>query len=288
MRISQKKRMKALTIREANQKLIETLLDKGFKEASSDVALLMEYIADIKRNDLFLYGDKELSKENWEKLDDALKKRMTGMPVQYITGYQNFMGLEFMVNENVLIPMQDTEILVEEILKLGYSGIDILDMCTGSGCILLSLLKYIYGSKGLGVDISKDALEIAKKNSESLSIPADFICSDLFNELSLDNKFDLIVSNPPYIKSHVINELMREVKDYEPHLALDGDEDGLKFYRIIVDKAKDYLRKDGMLYFEIGYDQGEAVRALMTNAGFKDVCVVKDLAALDRVVFGRK
>lgn len=288
MRISQKKRMKALTIREANQKLIETLLDKGFNEASSDVALLMEYIADIKRNDLFINGDKELSKENWEKLDDALKKRMTGMPVQYITGYQNFMGLEFMVNENVLIPRQDTEILVEEILKLGYSGIDILDMCTGSGCILLSLLKYIYGSKGLGVDISKDALEIAKKNSESLSIPADFICSDLFNELSLDNKFDLIVSNPPYIKSHVINELMREVKDYEPHLALDGDEDGLKFYRIIVDKAKDYLRKDGMLYFEIGYDQGEAVRALMTNAGFKDVCVVKDLAALDRVVFGRK
>ena len=266
---------------------VDTLNKSGFAEAESDSRLIFEYIAGIDRVKLTLEGDRELEPGIEEKLKAALAKRLTHMPVQYITGYQNFMGLEFMVSKDVLIPRMDTEILVEEVLRLGLSNVRVLDICTGSGCILLSILKYVYGSSGVGVDISDDALGVAKANSEALGIDATFIKSDMFENIPKDERFDIVVSNPPYIRSDVIGTLMSEVKDYEPLLALDGSEDGLKFYRIIADRAPEYLNNGGMLFLEIGYDQGAEVSALLSAAGFMDVEVIKDLSGLDRVVSGR-
>ena len=266
---------------------VDTLNKSGFAEAESDSRLIFEYIAGIDRVKLTLEGDRELEPGVEEKLKAALDKRLTHMPVQYITGYQNFMGLEFMVSKDVLIPRMDTETLVEEVLRLGLSNVRVLDICTGSGCILLSILKYVYGSSGVGVDISDDALGVAKANSEALGIDATFIKSDMFENIPKDERFDIVVSNPPYIRSDVIGTLMSEVKDYEPLLALDGSEDGLKFYRIIADRAPEYLNNGGMLFLEIGYDQGAEVSALLSAAGFMDVEVIKDLSGLDRVVSGR-
>lgn len=266
---------------------VDTLSKSGFAEAESDSRLIFEYIAGIDRVKLTLDGDMELEPDAEEKLKEALDKRLTHMPVQYITGYQNFMGLEFKVTEDVLIPRMDTETLVEEVLRLGLSNVRVLDLCTGSGCILLSILKYVYGSSGVGVDISDGALRVAGANSEALGIDATFIKSDMFESIPRDERFDIIVSNPPYIKSNVIETLMSEVKDYEPMSALDGSADGLRFYRIIADRAPEFLNKGGMLFVEIGYDQGEEVSALITEAGFTDVQVIKDLSGLDRVVSGR-
>ncbi|MBS7329462.1 MAG: peptide chain release factor N(5)-glutamine methyltransferase [Lachnospiraceae bacterium] len=266
---------------------VDTLNKSGFAEAESDSRLIFEYIAGIDRVKLTLEGDRELEPGIEEKLKAALAKRLTHMPVQYITGYQNFMGLEFMVSKDVLIPRMDTETLVEEVLRLGLSNVRVLDICTGSGCILLSILKYVYGSSGVGVDISDGALGVAKANSEALGIDATFIKSDMFENIPKDERFDIVVSNPPYIRSDVIGTLMSEVKDYEPLLALDGSEDGLKFYRIIADRAPEYLNNGGMLFLEIGYDQGAEVSALLSAAGFMDVEVIKDLSGLDRVVSGR-
>ena len=266
---------------------VDTLNKSGFDEAESDSRLIFEYIAGIDRVKLTLEGDRELEPGVEEKLKAALAKRLTHMPVQYITGYQNFMGLEFMVSKDVLIPRMDTETLVEEVLRLGLSNVRVLDICTGSGCILLSILKYVYGSSGVGVDISDGALGVAEANSEALGIDATFIKSDMFENIPKDEHFDIVVSNPPYIRSDVIGTLMSEVKDYEPLLALDGSEDGLKFYRIIADRAPEYLNNGGMLFLEIGYDQGAEVSALLTAAGFTDVEVIKDLSGLDRVVSGR-
>ena len=266
---------------------VDTLNKSGFDEAESDSRLIFEYIAGIDRVKLTLEGDRELEPGIEEKLKAALAKRLTHMPVQYITGYQNFMGLEFMVSKDVLIPRMDTEILVEEVLRLGLSNVRVLDICTGSGCILLSILKYVYGSSGVGVDISDGALGVAKANSEALGIDATFIKSDMFENIPKDERFDIVVSNPPYIRSDVIGTLMSEVKDYEPMSALDGSADGLRFYRIIADRAPEFLNKGGMLFVEIGYDQGEEVSALITEAGFTDVQVMKYLSGLDRVVSGR-
>ena len=266
---------------------VDTLNKSGFAEAESDSRLIFEYIAGIDRVKLTLEADRELEPGVEEKLKAALDMRLTHMPVQYITGYQNFMGLEFMVSKDVLIPRMDTETLVEEVLRLGLSNVRVLDICTGSGCILLSILKYVYGSSGVGVDISDGALGVAKANSEALGIDATFIKSDMFENIPKDERFDIVVSNPPYIRSDVIGTLMSEVKDYEPLLALDGSEDGLKFYRIIADRAPEYLNNGGMLFLEIGYDQGAEVSALLTAAGFMDVEVIKDLSGLDRVVSGR-
>ena len=266
---------------------VDTLNKSGFAEPESDSRLIFEYIAGIDRVKLTLEGDRELEPGVEEKLKAALDKRLTHMPVQYITGYQNFMGLEFMVSKDVLIPRMDTETLVEEVLRLGLSNVRVLDICTGSGCILLSILKYVYGSSGVGVDISDGALGVAEANSEALGIDATFIKSDMFENIPKDERFDIVVSNPPYIRSDVIGTLMSEVKDYEPLLALDGSEDGLKFYRIIADEASEYLNNGGMLFLEIGYDQGAEVSALLSAAGFMDVEVIKDLSGLDRVVSGR-
>ena len=196
------------------------------------------------------------------------------------------MGLEFGVNEYVLVPRQDTEILVESVLDILEGGMEVLDMCTGSGCILISLLKLCSFAdvRGVGADVSEHALKVACENAEKLGVDVKFLHSDLFS--NVEGKYDVIVSNPPYIRTAVIEELKEEVKLHDPFIALDGKEDGLYFYRRIVDESTNHLKKGGKLYFEIGYDQGEDVSRLMREAGFADVTVKKDLAGLDRVVFG--
>ena len=270
--------------KEAYELGITRLTEAGIEEAKSDTLLLLDGICHVTRNDILLHGEEVLEEKLVLAFKEALAKRCERIPVQYITGVQNFMGLDFMVSEHVLIPRFDTEILVEEVMKNLHDGFSILDMCTGSGCILLSLLHYSNDCVGVGVDVSEDALSVAKQNCEKLGLTASFLQSDLFTNVS--GKYDIIVSNPPYIRSDVIPTLMEEVKGHEPMLALDGMEDGLYFYRKIIEESPDYLNGGGMLFFEIGYDQGEDVSSLMEEAGYKDVRVVKDYAGLDRVVFG--
>ena len=293
------------------------LTDAGISESQLDARLLLEYCCGTDRNTLFVHGERSISAQEYENYADCIARRKEHVPLQQITGEQDFMGLTFDVYENVLIPRQDTEVLVEEVMRYLHDGMRILDMCTGSGCILLSLLHYSNDCTGVGVDISEEALQAARMNARKIlgierngqecadsivdreAVSDDeseepvetgkkvlLIQSDLFEQLDSRDKFDIIVSNPPYIRTDVIETLMPEVKMYEPHLALDGREDGLYFYREIIAQASAYLNREGMLFFEIGYDQGEEVRRLMENAGYTEVEVVKDFAGFDRVVYG--
>lgn len=242
---------------------------------------------------LLAHADDEIGtcdQENTKLYRERIAERAKRIPLQHILGHTGFMGLDFKVNEHVLIPRPDTEILVEETLKYVHDGMKILDMCTGSGCILISLLEYTNDCIGVGVDISESALEVASDNAytilknrpEKEYVEYSFIKSDMFSEIQKDVKFDIIVSNPPYIKRDVIDTLEAEVKDHDPMNALDGGADGLDFYRIIAEDAYDYLNPGGYLLMEIGYDQAEEVVKLLK--AYKDVEVIKDFAGLDRVV----
>lgn len=263
----------------------EQLQKAGITDAELDARLLLEFICHTDRNALYAHGDQEIEDEKMQEFLQLIEKRAVHIPLQHLTGEQNFMGLDFLVNEHVLIPRQDTEILVEEIMRDLHDGIRILDMCTGSGCILLSLLHYSNDCSGVGVDVSEDALAVARQNADRLAEKqAVFIQSDLFEKV--EGSFDLIVSNPPYIRSQEIAGLMPEVREHEPHLALDGKDDGLHFYREIIKGAMPHLKRGGQLFFEIGYDQGEAVQALLAANGYTEIAVVKDYAGLDRVVYG--
>lgn len=266
----------------------EKLQEAGIEEAILDARLLLEYVCHTDRNTLLVHPEKEVSETECKCYLELIEKRSERIPLQHLTGEQEFMGLTFLVNEHVLIPRQDTEILVEEAMKYLHDGMRILDMCTGSACILLSLLHYSNDCSGLGADISEQALAVAKENARRLGLgeKAEFVHSDLFTEL--DGKFDMIVSNPPYIASEEVEKLMPEVRDHEPRMALDGSEDGLLFYRKIVVESIGYLQSGGYLLFEIGYDQGETVAKLMSEAGYKEVEIIKDYAGLDRVVCGYK
>ena len=278
-----------MNYRECFEKGKGALADAGIEEAALDARLLLEHICGTDRNTLLVHGDRTVSPEEEKQYLDAVERRSRRIPLQQITGQQEFMGLPFWVNSNVLIPRQDTEVLVEEVLKHTHDGMQILDMCTGSGCILISILHYSNDCEGLGVDVSSPALEVAEENAERLlsgrtGVSARFLQSDLFE--AVDGKYDILVSNPPYIRSAVVDTLMPEVKDYEPRIALDGEEDGLVFYRRILSDCKKNLKKGGMLFFEIGYDQAGAVKGMMEQAGFLEVTVKKDFGGLDRVVFG--
>lgn len=275
-----------MTYREAIVSGEKILQEAGITDARNDAWLLLAMACKIDHTFYYMHIDEEMPEELQHEFEVLIKKRAERVPLQYITGEQEFMGMTFHVNSNVLIPRQDTETLVEEALKIVKPGMKILDMCTGSGCVLISILNNVHGTEGYGYDISKQAINVAKENAKLNDVPAVFERSNLFEDV-VDEKFDIIVSNPPYIRSEEIPQLMPEVSQFEPHEALDGKEDGLYFYRKIIEESRDYLTKDGYLLFEIGYDQGWAVSSMMREAGFADVQVIKDLAKNDRVVSGK-
>ena len=319
-----------LTINSLLQQGTERLKEAGIENADWDAWCLLEYVTGISRAAYLCDREKTCKEEQIKQYLELIEKRMIHIPLQYLTGEQVFMGLPFLVNSYVLIPRQDTEILVEEVKKCLMPGKKILDMCTGSGCILLSLVYFCAPLKAVGADLSEEALNVAKKNEERLyqdgflkrnknqmlqeqkqeqekqiggkpnaawsnlkiketeesenGIKIEWICTDMFAQI--EEKFDCIVSNPPYIATSVIDTLAEEVKQYEPFCALDGREDGLFFYRILAKEAGNYLNSGGMLYLEIGYDQGEAVSALLKEYGFLEVQIKKDLSGRNRVCFG--
>lgn len=267
------------------------LADAGIAEAKLDAWYLFEWAFGLSKAQYFLCAGERAEAEDdaWKAFWDGLQRRAAREPLQHILGTQAFMGLEFYVNGDVLIPRQDTETLVETVLsECKEKETSILDMCTGSGCIAVSLA--VLGGYGHveGADLSEAALRTAERNAGRLSErKIRFRRSDLFSAFGEGERFDVIVSNPPYIPSGVIAGLEPEVRDFEPRMALDGKEDGLFFYRKLSQEAGRFLNQNGRVYFEIGYDQGEAVCGLLLDHGFTDVRVIKDLAGKDRVACGR-
>ena len=266
----------------------EALLKNGIDPR--EARLLLAFALNIKSEELIKY--KECLKEESDKFFEFINRRCAGEPFAYITEYKEFMKLNFKVSEDVLIPREDTEILVQELINRvnlkefkEEESIKILDMCTGSGCIAISLAKYIKNAKVTAVDISSKAISIAKENAIKNDVAVNFIESNLFENVQ-EQKFDIIVSNPPYIKKEVIDSLQVEVKK-EPIIALDGGESGLEFYQKITSEALKYLRENGILAYEIGYDQGRDVMKIMADKGFVDIKVIKDLSMNDRVVIGK-
>ncbi|MBO5551257.1 MAG: peptide chain release factor N(5)-glutamine methyltransferase [Lachnospiraceae bacterium] len=271
---------------------VSCLKEAGIDDAKTDAAILLEHLTGMDRKGMLMHGFETPVPDGLkDKYRELLIRRSSREPVQYITGMADFMGLRFQVNENVLIPRFDTEFLVEELMRDVGDGASVLDMCTGSGCILLSLMSYKNGIRGAGADISKAALEVAAENERTVfkesagrQIPVDWILSDMFEGIT--GKYDYIVSNPPYIQSEVIDTLMSEVKDHEPRIALDGDSDGLRYYRIIAGEAGKHLNRYGKIYLETGYDEAAAVGSLLKSSGFTGVTVKKDYSGNDRVVMG--
>ena len=276
------------------------LEEAGVPEARLDARLLLEHVCHTALHDLYGHGDREVDGEDERAYRTLLAERKKRIPLQYLTGEQEFMGLCFSVNENVLIPRQDTELLAEEALKRLHDGMRILDVCTGSGCVLLSLLRYSNDCTGVGTDISAEALAVAEENLRRLfpegagegeapraakeTPPARFIRTNLLE--GVEGKFDLLVANPPYIPSGEIDTLQPEVREHEPRAALDGKEDGLFFYREILRQCPKNLYRGSRVLFEIGSTQGEAVGALLAQSGFREIGTVRDYAGLDRVVTG--
>ena len=274
-----------MTYREAIV-LGESILRKAdIVDAKTDSWLLLAMACKIDHTYYYMHIDEEMTEEQAREFEVLIKKRAERVPLQYITGEQEFMGLTFHVNSNVLIPRQDTETLVEEALKVVRPGMKIMDMCTGSGCVLISILKNAHDIEGIGYDISKQAINVAKENAKLNEVPAVLERSDLFEDV-VENDFDVIVSNPPYIPTDVIATLMPEVAEFEPRVALDGKCDGLYFYSKILEQCKNYMKPDGYVLFEIGCKQGDSVSTMMRLAGFSEVHVIKDLARNDRVVMG--
>ena len=280
---------KTFTLRNLYQEGIQNLEKAGITEAKLDAWYLLEHETGISRALVFTDPDRIVEERKAKQYQEDIQTRAKRIPLQHITGEQEFMGLLFKVNEHVLIPRQDTEVLVEEALKKIAPGMEILDMCTGSGCILESVLKFAEKKgieiKGTGCDISEEALKVARENNECLKAGASFIQSDLFEHIETD--YDMIISNPPYIRTEEISRLEDEVKLHDPWIALDGKEDGLYFYRRIVENSTNHIKKGGYLLFEIGFDQAKDVSKLMEDQGYEEIQVKKDLAGLDRVVMGR-
>lgn len=269
----------------------ERLEESGVLEAELDAWYLLEYTAEVNRASYLANPTKSLTSEQWQKYNAAIDLRCKRIPLQHITGVQEFMGLEFQVNEHVLIPRQDTESLVEAVEEYVHTkengvetNLEVLDMCTGSGCIIISLVKRLGLRNAVAVDVSSAALKVAKTNASVHDVEVQFVQGDLFQNVV--GKYDVIVSNPPYIPSGDILNLSEEVQKHDPLMALDGKEDGLFFYRRIIAEGSRYLKPNGRLFFEIGHNQGNEVSHLMKEYGFHDVIVRKDLPGLDRVVCG--
>lgn len=257
----------------------------GIQEFDLDAWYLLEHCFQINKTQYILNRGKVVSEQKVDQYKKLISLRSNRIPLQQITRQQEFMGFVFEVNEHVLIPRQDTEILVEEVLKVSEHK-SVLDLCTGSGCIIISLCKLSNLLSATGVDVSDQALEVAKRNGVRNDTDINWIKSDLLKQLPKTEKYDIIVSNPPYIETKLISELMPEVRLHEPILALDGKEDGLFFYREIIKDARYYLKDGGSIFFEIGYNQGKAVSDLLIDAGYNNIHIKKDLSKLDRVVYG--
>lgn len=285
-------KQKTLTLKQLYKVGTVKLAEEGIEEFSLDAWYLLEYVTGVSKAMYFAEPERAVSEENADRYIDCIRRRAAHIPLQHITGEQEFMGYPFCVNEHVLIPRQDTEILVEEAIQVMRPKMKVLDMCTGSGCIVLSILKmcrekyYMTDLQGIGADVSEEALKVARENGRRLGVPVTWIQSDLFAKIPEEEKYDVVVSNPPYIETAVIDTLQEEVRLHDPYIALDGKEDGLYFYRRIISEAGKYLKTQGKLMFEIGCDQAEAVEELMKNAGYEQITVKKDLAGLDRVVYG--
>lgn len=268
-------------LREAYKKAQEILKENGIEDFKSDAFFLIEGIFKVNRAELL--SDKEVE---FDILKNALERRIKGEPCAYITGETEFMALPFKVNKNVLIPRQDTENLIEFLMEKTEKGAKILDLCTGSGCIGISLKKYIEDATVTMVDISEGAISVAKENALLNKADVKIIKDDVLNPSDNYEEYNLIVSNPPYIEEEIIETLEKTVKDFEPRLALDGGKDGLIFYRKIAKDFKKHLKKDGRLAFEIGFNQGEAVKEILEENGYLDVEVIKDYNNNNRIVTG--
>ncbi len=275
--------MSAETLREAERRGAEILAAEGREEAAQTARLLLWHLLNFNFTDYVLAREDLLSPLDAARYEDLLTRRASGVPLQYLTREQNFCGLSLYVDERVLIPRQDTECLVEEVLRDGAGG-DLLDLCTGSGCIPLALLKHGNFSCALGADISVEALAVAEINRARTGLALSLRQSDLFAEIP--ERFDVITANPPYIESAEIETLSVEVRDHEPRLALDGAADGLVFYRRLAAESGAHLKPGGRLYLEIGMSQGAAVASLLKAAAFSDIQIIRDLAGRDRIVKG--
>lgn len=276
-----------MTIKEVMNKGMVTLKANQIDSPKLKARLLLQYVLDIKREQIIIYDSTEITKQKENEYMQNIQKLVKGIPLQHITNTQEFMKMNFYVNSDVLIPRPDTEVLVEEVIKLGKEKRNpvILDLCTGSGAIAVSIAKYLSNAKVYASDISKKALEIAKTNAKTNGVAdrIEFINSDLFEKMK-EMKFDIIVSNPPYIKTSVIKTLDKEVQK-EPILALDGGKDGLEFYRKIVEEAYAHLKYESYLCFEIGYDQKDEVVEIIKNAKvYSKTYCKKDLYANDRII----
>ena len=279
-----------MTIKETLRKGIIELKVNNIQEPSLKARLLLQYILNKPRQYLIIYDNKQLTLRQEVNFFKGIKKLVKGIPLQHITHSQEFMKMTFYVNEDVLIPRPDTEILVEEVIKIAkrINAKKILDLCTGSGAIAISLAKYIEDSQITAVDISDKAISVAKLNAKNNNVENQitFVESDLFKELPKE-KYDIIVSNPPYIKKEIIKSLDKEVQN-EPKIALDGGYDGLDFYRKIISNADEFLKFTGYVCLEIGYDQKDDVLELFESKGkYVEATCKKDLFDNDRVVIAR-
>ncbi len=261
----------------------KVLKDAGIMECDLDAWYLMEYVCKIDKSWYYLHNFEEMEEIKYQEYCLLLKKRSERIPLQYITGIQEFMGLKFKVNSHVLIPRQDTETLVEEAVKRMETGMEVLDLCTGTGCVIISIMKQ-KKIAATASDISKQALLLAKENARNNQVEVNLVRSDLFQNII--GRYDMIVANPPYIPTDVIGTLMPEVRNFEPIEALDGKEDGMYFHREIIKKGRNFLKSNGYLCLEIGHDQGGRTAFLMEEHGYRNIKVMKDLAGNHRVVCG--
>lgn len=275
---------------------MERLKEANIPNPGLDAEVLLCNLLDVERIYLYMYPEREISEEIQKRFWIGIEKRAQHMPVQYIVNRQEFMGLDFWVEEGVLIPRADTEILVEKIIDIYKNNyyprtVKIMDIGTGSGAIAVSLAKYIDNCIITAIDICPKALKVAAKNADfhRMKHKITFYSGNLFEPINKHDEYgtyDFIVSNPPYISESEIKTLGSNVRDYEPRLALDGGKDGLNFYRKITPEAERYLKKSGWLLFEIGYNQGKDVSKILNINGFKNIDILKDLAGLDRVAIG--
>ena len=274
-----------MTIKQAITKGMIMLKSNNVESPKLKARLLLQYVLDKPRQYIIVYDNKEIDKQQQWQYFVNIEKLTKGVPLQHITHRQEFMKMDFFVDENVLIPRPDTEILVEEVIKIAqkYNSPRILDLCTGSGAIAISLKKFVPNADITAVDISEKALEIAQRNAKKLETKINFLKSDLFDKLD-NKKFDIIVSNPPYIRKDEIKKLSEEVQK-EPKIALDGGEDGLDFYRIIAEQAINYLKTGSFLCFEIGYNQkNDVIKIIEDEQNYKNTYCKKDLYGNDRII----